>query len=101
MVAALALFVVLEVVGLLAAPLTALVFGRLPGAGLGLSKVFGLLLVTWLIWITASLRIAPYSLGLIAGVLVLVAVASALAALRLRALGERAKGSRRARLKRL
>jgi len=35
MLAALGLFLVIEVVGLLAAPLAALVFGRLPGAGLG------------------------------------------------------------------
>jgi YYY domain-containing protein len=101
MVPALALFVVFEVVGLLAAPLTALVLGRLPGAGLGLAKVFGALLVTWLIWIAASLRIAPYGKGLIIGVLVLVGVAGLLAALRLRSLGERASGSRRQRLKRL
>src|SRR4051812_48147865 len=101
MVAALALFVVLEVVGLLAAPLTALVFGRLPGAGLGLSKVFGLLLVTWAIWLAASLHVAPYSVGLIIGVLVLTAIAGGLVALRLRSLGERASGSTRQRLKRL
>src|SRR3954468_17536566 len=101
MVAALELFVLVEVVGLLAAPLTALVLGRLPGAGLGFSKLFGLLLITWLIWLAASLRIAPYSTGLIVGVLVLVGVAGLLAALRLRSLGERASGSRRQRLKRL
>src|SRR3954466_1697432 len=101
MVAAVALFLVLELVGLLAAPLTALVFARLPGAGLGLSKVFGLLLVTWVIWLAASLQVAPYSLALIIGVLVLTAVASALVALRLRSLGERASGSTRERLKRL
>src|SRR3954454_3734401 len=101
MVAALALFVVFEVVGLLAAPLTALVFARLPGAGLGLSKVFGLLLVTWVIWLAASLHVAPYSVGLIVGVLVLVAIAGVLVALRLRSLGERASGSTRQRLKRL
>src|SRR3954451_7470661 len=101
MVAAAALFLVLELVGLLAAPLTALVFARLPGAGLGLSKVFGLLLVTWVIWLAASLQVAPYSLALIIGVLVLTAVASALVALRLRSLGKRASGSRRRRLKRL
>src|SRR4051812_8438958 len=101
MVPALALFVLLEVVGLLAAPLTALVLGRLPGAGLGLSKVFGLLLVTWLVWIAASLNIAPYGVGLIVGVLVLVGVAGVLVGLRLRSLGERASGSRRQRIKRL
>src|SRR4051794_36214455 len=101
MVAALALFVVLEAVGLLAAPLTALVLGRLPGAGLGFSKLFGLLLVTWLVWFAASLDIAPYGRGLIVGVLVLLALAGVLVGLRLRAVGERAKGSRRRRLKRL
>ena len=36
MLAALGLFLLIEVVGLLAAPLAALVLGRLPGAGLGL-----------------------------------------------------------------
>src|SRR3954468_4715976 len=101
MVAALELFVLVEVVGLLAAPLTALVLGRLPGAGLGFSKLFGLLLITWLIWLAASLRIAPYSTGLIVGVLVLVGVAGLLAAVRLRSLGKRASGSRRRRVKRL
>ena len=59
MLDALGLFVVIEVVGLAAAPLAALVLGRLPGAGLGFSKLLGLLLVTWLIWMAASLGIAP------------------------------------------
>jgi YYY domain-containing protein len=101
MVAAVGLFLVLEMVGLLAAPLTALVFGRLPGAGAGLSKVFGLLLVTWVIWLAAALHVAPYSIGLIVGVLVLTALAGLLVALRLRSLGERASGTTRQRLKRL
>src|ERR1700754_2789225 len=104
MLPALELFVVLELVGLAAAPLAALVFGRLPGAGLGFAKVLGLLLVTWLVWMAASLHIAPYSTGLIIGALVLLAVAGALVGLRLRALGERkdqAKGRRSQRPKRL
>ena len=92
-------------VGLLAAPLAALVLGRLPGAGLAFSKVFGLLLVTWLVWMAASLRIAPYGPWLIAGVIVLVGIAGVLVALRLRAVGERLEegGSKRrvARLARL
>jgi hypothetical protein len=50
MLSALELFLLVELVGLLAAPLTGLLFGRLPGAGLGLSKVVGLLLVSWLVW---------------------------------------------------
>src|SRR4051795_6868267 len=102
MLAALGLFLLIEVVGLLAAPLAALVLGRLPGAGLGFAKVLGLLLVTWLVWIAASLHVAPYGTPLIAGVLVLVAIAGGLAAARLRGLGARleAKGPKRRLLRR-
>ena len=53
--AVLGLFLLIEVVGLLAAPLAALVLGRLPGAGLGFAKVLGLLLVTWLVWMAGAL----------------------------------------------
>jgi YYY domain-containing protein len=97
MLAALGLFLVIEVVGLLAAPLAALVFGRLPGAGLGFAKVLGLLLVTWLIWMAASLHIVGYGVPLIVGVLVLLAIAGLLIALRLRSLSGRleAGGSER------
>src|ERR1700754_3695249 len=104
MLPALELFVVLELVGLAAAPLAALVFGRLPGAGLGFAKVLGLLLVTWLVWMAASLHVVPYGTGLIIGALVLLIVAGTLVGLRLRALDERkesAKGRRLERLKRL
>src|SRR4051812_50218729 len=80
MLSALGLFLLVELVGLLAAPLTGLLLGRLPGAGLGLSKVVGLLLVTWLIWMAASLRVVGYGVPLIVGVLVLLAVGGAVAA---------------------
>ncbi|HWK30158.1 MAG TPA: hypothetical protein VNS09_26560, partial [Solirubrobacter sp.] len=86
MLAALGLLVLIEVVGLLAAPLAALVFGRLPGAGLGFSKVLGLLLVTWVIWMAASLGVVGYGVPLIVGVLVLLAAVSGLVAVRLRSL---------------
>ncbi len=103
--AVLGLFLLIEVVGLLAAPLAALVLGRLPGAGLGFAKVLGLMLVTWLVWIAASLHIVSYGTPLIVGVLVLLGIAGVLVGLRLRAVGERleAGGSRRrmARLRRL
>jgi YYY domain-containing protein len=102
---ALGLFLLVELVGLLATPLTALVLGRLPGAGLGFAKVLGLLLVTWFVWMAGSLGIAPYGRELIVGVLVLLGVAGVLVALRLRAVGARleAAGSKRrvARLARL
>ncbi|WP_028058522.1 DUF2298 domain-containing protein [Candidatus Solirubrobacter pratensis] len=104
MLPALGLFVLVEIVGLLAAPVTGLLLGRLPGAGLGLSKVVGLLLVTWVIWMAASLHVVAYGVPLIVGVLVLLAVVGVLAALRLRALaGElaQARGRRMRRLARL
>jgi YYY domain-containing protein len=102
---ALELFLLIEVVGLIAAPITGLLLGRLPGAGIGLSKVVGLLLVTWLVWMAASLHVVAYGVPLIVGVLVLLAVAGALAALRLHGLSGRLaeanSGRRMARLARL
>src|SRR4051812_10377059 len=91
MLAALGLFGLVEAVGLAAAPLAGLVLGRLPGAGLGLSKVLGLLLVTWLVWMLASLHVAAYGVPLVAGVLAALLLAGALAALRLRTLARRAE----------
>jgi YYY domain-containing protein len=89
MLAALGLFLLFEAVGLLAAPIAGLLLGRLPGAGLGFSKILGLLLVTWVVWMAASLHVVGYGVPLIVGVLILLAAAGVLAALRLRALGER------------
>src|SRR5215218_1013311 len=102
MLAVLGLFLLIEVVGLLAAPLAALVPGRLPGAGLGFAKALGILLVTWLVWMAGSLHVAPYGRPLVAGVLVLLVIAGVLAGLRLRALGARleAKGPKRRLLRR-
>ncbi len=48
MLEALGFFAVVEVAGLAAAPLAALVLGRLPGAGLGFAKPLGVLLTGWL-----------------------------------------------------
>ena len=49
MLEALGFFALMEAAGLAAAPLAALVLGRLPGAGLGFAKVLGVLLVGWLV----------------------------------------------------
>jgi YYY domain-containing protein len=89
MLQALGFFALVEVVGLAAAPLAGLAFGRLPGAGLGFGKPLGVLLLTWLVWIAASLGIAPYGNGLIAGAGATLLLAGILAALRQRALGRR------------
>src|ERR1700760_924182 len=105
MLAALGLFLLFEAVGLFAAPIAGLLLGRLPGAGLGFSKVLGLLAVTWLIWMAASLHVAAYGVPLIAGVLALLAAAGVLCAGRLHGLGRRlagaGEGRRAARLARL
>src|SRR3954447_23399689 len=94
MLPALGFFALLEVVGLAAAPLTALVFARMPGAGLGFAKPFGLLLVGWLVWMAGSLHAVPYGRGAIAGAFVIVALAGAAAAARPR--GARRRRGRRA-----
>src|SRR5256885_16658045 len=92
MLAALGLFGLVEAVGLAAAPLAGLVLGRLPGAGLGLSKVLGLLLVTWLVWLLASLHVAAYGVPLIVGVLLGLALAGPIPGLRPRAPARRREG---------
>src|SRR5215218_62845 len=50
----------IELIGLGAAPLAGVLLARLPGAGLGLGKVLGLLLATWLIWLGGSSTLVPY-----------------------------------------
>ncbi|MGI8621893.1 MAG: DUF2298 domain-containing protein [Solirubrobacteraceae bacterium] len=77
--------VLLEVIGLAGLPLAARALGRLPGAGLGLSKVLGLLLVAWVVWMAGSLGL-PNGLALAIGGAVIVA-AGALAVHRRRPRG--------------
>jgi YYY domain-containing protein len=57
---ALRFWALIEVIGLGAAPLAGVLLARLPGAGIGLGKVLGLLLVTWLIWLGGSLTVVSY-----------------------------------------
>jgi YYY domain-containing protein len=89
MLEALGYFALVEVAGLAAAPLAALVLGRLPGAGIGFAKVLGLLLIGWLVWMAASLGVAPYGPAAIAVAFAVVAVAGLLAAWRQRRLARR------------
>jgi YYY domain-containing protein len=89
MLEALGFFALMEAAGLAAAPLAALVLGRLPGAGLGFAKVLGVLLVGWLVWMAGSLGVVGYGPGTIAGAFAVVAALGALAGLRLRQLGRR------------
>jgi YYY domain-containing protein len=57
---ALRFWALIELIGLGAAPLAGMVLARLPGAGLGLGKVLGLALVTWLVWIGGATTLLPY-----------------------------------------
>ena len=47
-------------IGLGAAPLAGVLLARLPGAGLALGKLLGLLLVLWLVWLGGSTTLVPY-----------------------------------------
>src|SRR5215208_3890824 len=89
MLDALGFFALLEAAGLAAAPLAALVLGRLPGAGLGFAKVLGVLLVGWLAWMAASIGLADYGPLSIVAAFAVVAAMGALAGWRLRQLGRR------------
>jgi YYY domain-containing protein len=80
MLEALGFFALVEVVGLAAAPLAALAFGRLPGAGLGFAKPLGLLLLTWAVWMAGSVGIAPYGTGTVLVAAALMALAGGLVA---------------------
>ena len=60
MTEALRFWALIELIGLGAAPLAGVLLARLPGAGLGLGKVLGLLLVTWLVWLGGSSTLVPY-----------------------------------------
>jgi YYY domain-containing protein len=83
---ALGFFALIEVVGLAAAPLASLAFGRLPGAGLGFAKPLGLLLLTWAVWMIASVGIAPYTTTTVIVTAAVMALAGGLVAGRQRAL---------------
>src|SRR4051794_18191741 len=89
MLDALGFFALLEVAGLAAAPLAALLFARLPGAGLGFAKPLGLLLIGWMAWMAASLGIAAYGRELVVAAFWVVAIAGTFAAVRQRGLARR------------
>ena len=63
MTEALRFWALIELIGLGAAPLAGLLLARLPGAGVGLNKTLGLLLVTWLVWLGGATSLVSYSVG--------------------------------------
>ena len=89
MLQALGFFALVEAVGLAAAPLAALAFGRLPGSGLGFAKPLGVLLLTWAVWLLGSVGFLPYSTGGTIALIVVLGLAGSAAALRQRVLASR------------
>jgi YYY domain-containing protein len=79
MTAALRFFVLIEVLGLAATPLAAVVFARVPGRGVAFAKPLGLLLATWLVWIAGSLGLVAQGTPLWIAAVVLVGAGGALA----------------------
>ena len=68
----------LEILGLLAFPIAFLVFRNLPDRGFVLGKTFGILLLGYAVWISVSLGLATYDRGVIAVMVLLLVVISAL-----------------------
>ena len=74
----LAWFIVLQVIGLLALPITFITFKHLADRGYIFSKALGLLIISWGIWMIASLRLAPFTWWAILAVMALLTIASLL-----------------------
>jgi YYY domain-containing protein len=72
----LAWVLLLELIGLLALPLTLITFSRLTDRGYIFSKSAGLLILAWGAWMIASLRIAPFTWWLILACALVFALAS-------------------------
>lgn len=76
MIEAIAWWLAVELIGLAAFPLAFVFFHFLPDRGYSFSKVFGLLLLSYLVWIGASAHVIPNHRWSIALVLILVAAIS-------------------------
>ena len=75
---ALTWLLVIEILGLLALPLTYTLFRRLPDRGIGLSKVLALLLSSYVLWILGLAHALPNAQHTIIAILAVMAVASCL-----------------------
>jgi len=78
-VAALLWLLLIELIGWLAWPLVAVVCRRLPDRGFPLAKTLGLVVVSWITWMTASLRLFPFTVwSILLGVLTLALISAVL-----------------------
>ena len=60
--AAISFYLSSVVLGLVVWPITRVIFRKFPDAGWGFSKIIGILLIGWLMWLTSSLKILSFSL---------------------------------------
>src|SRR6266511_1276282 len=74
----LAWFVILELIGLIALPLTFILFKPFADRGYSFSKAIGLLVVAWGAWMISSLRLAPFTWWSILAVIAFLALGSIL-----------------------
>jgi len=63
MLATLSWWLVIQLLSVAALPLAWRLFARLPGRGYGLSKALGLLLASYILWLGASMRLLPNTIG--------------------------------------
>jgi YYY domain-containing protein len=84
MIEALTWWVAIEAIGAIAFPIAFIAFRFLPDRGFSFSKILGLLLLTYFLWLGASYHIVPNHRWSIFLILVLLAVASGLTAYRSR-----------------
>jgi len=71
-------FVILELIGLIALPLTFIAFKSFADHGYSFSKPIGLLIVAWGAWLIASIRLAPFTWWTILAVMTFLALGSVL-----------------------
>ncbi|MGH9199166.1 MAG: DUF2298 domain-containing protein, partial [Acidimicrobiia bacterium] len=75
-------WVAIELIGLAAFPLTFTVLRFLPDRGYNVTKVVGLLLMTYILWLGATVHLIPNRRWSILGILALITAASAVMAWR-------------------
>ena len=59
--ATLQFIITIELLGLIGFPISHKLFSKLPDRGWGFSKIVGLLVSAWVIWILSSLRLVPFT----------------------------------------
>jgi len=87
LLAIVAVWLLLALIGALAWPLMALAWPALPDRGWGLARTLGLLIAAYLAWLAASLRIITFSRGTLAAAIVILAALGALCLRRIRTPG--------------